>query len=326
MSKSESAPKITAVSKSESAIYAAGALCWRIIDGRLHILVIHRTEYGDVTIPKGKVDPGESLPQTAVREIEEETGLAIELGVPLGISSYSVPSGRSKVVHYWAAEVNDHAVQRSTFRPNAEVAALEWITPKKARGYLSYALDVDILNAFIALVDQGVTSTFPVIVLRHGKAMSRSEWHADDDARPLTERGVAQANALVPTLRAWGPQRIVTSSAVRCVTTVAPLSAALGQAARRDDAFSESSWNAGSAEVRRIVGKRVRVGRPAVLCTHRTLLATVLRELALATATPSGDYLEDAARLEAGAFSVVHVSATNPASGIIAIETHAPRE
>lgn len=57
-----------------TAIYAAGAVCWRLIDGKVHVLVIHRTVYGDVTIPKGKVDPGESLPQTAVREIEEETG------------------------------------------------------------------------------------------------------------------------------------------------------------------------------------------------------------------------------------------------------------
>ena len=65
-----------------TAVYAAGAVCWRFIDGKLHVLVIHRTVYGDVTIPKGKVDPGESLPRTAVREIAEETGLDVALGVP----------------------------------------------------------------------------------------------------------------------------------------------------------------------------------------------------------------------------------------------------
>src|SRR6188768_1566812 len=123
-------------------VYAAGAVCWRIIDGRMHVLLIHRTVHGDVTIPKGKVDPGETLPQTAVREIGEETGLEVALGVPLGISRYPMPSGREKVVHYWAAEVSDHALQHSTFKPNAEVAALEWVTIKRARSYLTYAPDV----------------------------------------------------------------------------------------------------------------------------------------------------------------------------------------
>ena len=152
----------------QTAVYAAGAVCWRLIDGKVHVLVIHRTVYGDVTIPKGKVDPGESLPQTAVREIEEETGLRVALGAPLGVSRYPLPSGREKIVHYWAAEVSEQAVQRSTFRPNGEVAALEWVTIKRARGYLSYAPDVEILDAFAALVEQGVLTTFSITVLRHG--------------------------------------------------------------------------------------------------------------------------------------------------------------
>jgi 8-oxo-dGTP pyrophosphatase MutT (NUDIX family) len=89
--------------------------------------------------PKGKVDPGESLPRTAVREIAEETGLEVALGVPLGVSRYPLPSGREKIVHYWSAEVSERAVQRSTFKPNAEIAALEWVTIRRARGYLSYS-------------------------------------------------------------------------------------------------------------------------------------------------------------------------------------------
>ena len=180
-----------------TAVYAAGAVCWRMIDGKLHVLVIHRTVYGDVTIPKGKVEPGESLPRTAVREIAEETGLDVALGVPLGISRYPLPSRREKIVHYWAAEVSERAVQRSTFKPNAEIAALEWVTIKRARGYLSYAPDVEILDNFAKLVDQGVTSTFALMLVRHGKAVGRSGWTGTDAARPLVDRGVQQAAALV---------------------------------------------------------------------------------------------------------------------------------
>jgi len=308
-----------------TAIYAAGAVCWRLIDGKVHVLVIHRTVYGDVTIPKGKVDPGESLPRTAVREIAEETGLDVALGVPLGVSRYPLPSGREKIVHYWAAEVSERAVQRSTFKPNAEVAALEWVTIKRARGYLSYAPDVEILDNFAKLVDQGVTSTFALVLLRHGKAVGRSGWKGADAARPLVERGVKQAAGLVDTLTAWAPKRIVSSPAVRCATTVAPLSAATGIPIKRDERISQDAWESGDADVRRAVGKRVRSGKSAVLCGHGPVLPEMVREIALATATPLGSYVTDAAGLEPGAFSVVHLSATNSGSGIIAIETHAPR-
>ncbi|QAY74922.1 NUDIX hydrolase [Agromyces protaetiae] len=291
----------------------------------MHVLVVHRTAYGDVTIPKGKVDPGESLPETAVREIQEETGLAIALGVPLGESRYAMPSGREKVVHYWAAEVSEQAVQRSTFRPNAEIAALEWVTIKRARSYLSYEPDVRILDAFATLCEQGVTSTFPLLVVRHGKAVDRSDWKGEDAARPLAARGVRQAAALASVLAAWSPQKIVSSPAVRCVTTVTPLAAAHGISVKRDDGISQDAWEAGKGDVRRVVGKRVRVGKPAVICSHGPVLPEIMREISLATATPFGTYVDESAALDTGGFSVVHLSATNPASGIVAVETHPPR-
>jgi 8-oxo-dGTP diphosphatase len=313
------------MSQVATAVYAAGAVCWRVIDGRVHVLVVHRTVYGDVTIPKGKVDPGETLPRTAVREIAEETGLSVALGVPLGISRYALPSGREKIVHYWAAHVSDRAVQRSTFRPNAEIAALEWVTIKRARSYLSYEPDREILDNFARLVDQGVTATFAIMVLRHGKAQARGAWDGPDTTRPLVERGVRQAVALAETLPAWAPRKIVSSPAVRCVTTVTPLAAASGITVKRDDGISQDAWEAGHDDVRRVVGKRVRVGKSAVICSHGPVLPEIMREIALATGTPLGSYVTDAAGLEVGEFSVVHLSSSNPSSGIIAIETHAPK-
>ena len=308
-----------------TAIYAAGAVCWRIVDGKMMVLVIHRTVHGDVTIPKGKVDPGESLPQTAVREILEETGLAVSLGVPVGIANYPLGNGREKIVHYWSAEVSEEAIRRSTFVPNGEVAALEWVTVKRARSYLSYPTDVEILEHFAALVDAGVTSTFAIIALRHGKAMAPSAWNGPDATRPLTARGVQQAASVVPTIAAWGPRRIISSTATRCVTTVTPLAVALGQEIRRSDLISQDAWEDGTSDVRAVVGKRVRARKTAVICSHGPVLPDILREVALATGTTQGSYLSDAAALETGAFSIVHLSLTNPSSGIIAIETHSPR-
>lgn len=307
-----------------AAIYAAGALCWRVVDEKIVVLVVHRTKYGDVTIPKGKVDPGETLPQTAVREILEETGLRIALGVPLGVSTYPISSGREKIVHFWAAEVGDKAIAQSTFVPNSEIAALEWVTLKKARGYLTYERDVEILESFETLVRQGVTSTFALIALRHGKAAPRGDWDGPDATRPLTARGVKQAAADVPTITAWRPKRIVTSDAVRCVATVAPLVAATGVKPRREPSISQDAYEEGRGDVRGVVGKRVRSRKTAVLCSHGPVLPEIMREIALATGTMQGAYLHDAADLDTGGFSVVHLSASNPASGIISIETYAP--
>lgn len=307
-----------------TAIYAAGAVCWRVVDGKTVILVVHRTKYGDVTIPKGKVDPGETLPQTAVREIREETGLEVALGVPLGMSTYPLSSGRDKIVHYWSAEVTDKAIAASTFVPNGEIAALEWVTIKKARGYLTYERDVEILDSFAKLLSEGVTSTFAIIALRHGKATPPNTWSGPDASRPLTARGVHQAAGDVPTIEAWRPKRIITSPAVRCVATVAPLAASTGIVPKHEPGISQDAYEAGDAAVREVVGKRIRSRKTAVLCSHGPVLPEILREVALATGTLPGSYLSSAADLETGGFSVVHLSSTNPSSGIIAIETYSP--
>ena len=302
-------------------VYAAGAVCWRLIEGRMHVLLIHRTVHGDVTIPKGKVDPGETLPRTAAREVAEETGLAVALGLPLGVSRYDIPDGRTKIVHYWAAEVTPEAVAHSTFVPNDEVAAIEWVTIKKARTYLSYPADVDILEAFSTLVDAGVTRTFALIALRHGKAAPRIGT-GPDARRPLTARGVLQAASLVDTVTAWRPLRILSSTATRCVTTVAPLSATTGIPIKQTDLISQDALESGEADVRSIVGKRVRARKTAVLCSHGPVLPEILREIALATGTPTSPALLAAADLDTGGFSIVHLSSENPAAGILAIETY----
>ncbi|WP_144874042.1 NUDIX domain-containing protein [Microbacterium sp. 1.5R] len=309
----------------DKAVYAAGAVVWRLVDDKLHILLIHRTKYRDVTLPKGKVDPGEMLAETAVREVHEETGIRVSLGVPVGVSRYHLPSAKQKVVHYWAAEATPDAIRESTFVPNREIAAIEWVPLKKARSRLSYPVDLEILDFFAKLVDDGVLRTFPVIALRHAKALPRSEWDGADAARPLTARGRRQADSIVGPLRAFGVRRIVTSDAVRCVRTVKPLAQSLGRKAVKTDKISQDAWEDGTDDLRSVIGRRVRSGKPSVICSHGPVLPGILSEIALATGTIQGSYVSSAADLDTGAFSVVHLSSSNPGSGIIAIETHSPK-
>lgn len=309
----------------ETAVYAAGGVVWRLVEGKLKVLVIHRTAYADVTLPKGKVDPGEALAETAVREIFEETGIRVALGIPVGVSRYRLPNKREKIVHYWAAQAKDAAIRASAFVPNREVAALEWLSPRKALARLSYPVDVEILESFMTFVDDGVLETFPLIVLRHARAVSRDDWDGSDATRPLSGRGVKQAAALVGPLRAFGVRRIVSSDAARCVATVAPLAAALGKPVRETALISQDAWEEGRSDARKVIGKRVRARKAAVVCSHGPVLPDLLSELALATGTMRGSYLGSASALETAAFSVAHLSHPNPGSGIITIETHHPK-
>lgn len=307
---------------SDDIVHAAGAVCWRMIDGTLNVLLIHRGGRRDISLPKGKVDPGESLPETAVREIREETGLRIVLGVPLGTTEYQIPSGKDKIVHYWAAEITDKAIQKSTFKPNEEVEALEWAPVAEARAMLSYDPDRTILDNFSALVEQGVTKTFSITILRHAKAVDGSSWPGGDKERPLSPRGLRQAEAIVPVISSWRPKVFVSSSSTRCRQTITPLANALKKDVVFKDSISQHAFDYDAPHLRKIVGKRVRERKNAIICTHGPVLPEVVREVALATGTPLGSFVREASALDTASFSVIHLSATHPASGIIAIETH----
>ncbi|PTT17330.1 DNA mismatch repair protein MutT [Microbacterium sp. HMWF026] len=309
----------------ETAVYAAGGVVWRLVEGKLRILLIHRTKYRDLTLPKGKVDPGETLAETAVREIREETGIRVALGVPVGVSRYRMPNGRTKIVHYWAAEATDAAVRTSSFVPNKEVAAIEWVSLKKARKHLSYPVDIEILDEFCRVVDEGALPTFPIVVLRHAKARAREEWEGSDTARPLTPRGRRQAQAIVGPLLAFGVRRVISSPAERCVRTATPIAQAIGQRVQFCESISQDAWDEGRADARSIIGQRVRSRKPVVLSSHGPVLPDILHELALATGTMSGSYLGSASALDPAAFSVVHVPVEHPGAGIVAIETHEPQ-
>src|SRR5690606_23890771 len=250
------------------------------------------------------------------------TGIKVSLGVPIGVSRYWMRPKRQKVVHYWAAEATDAAIRASAFVPNGEISGLEWMSLKKARARLSYPVDVEILDSFSRLVDDGVLRTFPLIALRHAKAVPRSGWDGPDAERPLTERGQRQAAAIAAPLKAFGVRRIVSSDAVRCLQTVAPLERRLGRSARVTAKISQDAWEQGTEDVRAVVGRRVRSRKPAVLCSHGPVLPRILSALALAPGAPHGSYVDSASSLAVAGFSVVHLSATNPGSGFISFETH----
>ena len=119
-------------------VRAAGGVVIR--DGL--VALVHRPRYDDWTLPKGKLDAGESFEEAAIREIDEETGLRTRLVRELPAVYYEV-RGRPKVVRYWLMEVESDP----GFVPNDEVDELRWLEPAAARSLLSYDRDRDVLMA-----------------------------------------------------------------------------------------------------------------------------------------------------------------------------------
>ena len=112
-------------------VRAAGGLVRR--EGK--IAIAHRPRYDDWSFPKGKLDPGESWEQAALREVQEEIGLRCRLGAELPPVTYDVDKGR-KVVRYWLMER-----ESGEFAPNEEVDEVRWLSPAEAEELLTYDHD-----------------------------------------------------------------------------------------------------------------------------------------------------------------------------------------
>ena len=127
---------------------AGGIVLRRGPHGGQEVLLVHRPRYDDWSLPKGKADAGERDEDTALREVEEETGIRCTLGVPAGRTRYRDSKGRDKVVHYWLMEPeSDAAVADGAFVPNPEVDEVRWCSVADAAERLSYAHDRTLLLA-----------------------------------------------------------------------------------------------------------------------------------------------------------------------------------
>ena len=98
---------------------------------------MHRPRYDDWTLPKGKLDAGESFEDAALREVWEETGLRCRLGAELEEARYRDHKDREKVVRYWAMEVTAD----DGFVPDDEVDEVRWLDAATAASLLTYEHD-----------------------------------------------------------------------------------------------------------------------------------------------------------------------------------------
>lgn len=315
-------------------VRSAGALVWRLREGAtpipgtsipaqrqdIEVLIVHRPRYDDWSWPKGKREPGEAIPATAVREVEEETGVPIRLGAPLTVQRYRLGSGVTKEVYYW---VGFPDVPAETLRarplappaPSKEIDKCQWVGARKAMRLLTRRGDRRLLEELLTRLAERTLTTRTVAVLRHAKATKRSQWEGSEMTRPLSRRGSSQVLRLVPALSALGINQIITSPWRRCVATVAPYATLSGTPLKTEASFTEDAYREDPSRMRGVIrgllseSQLDQPAAPLAICVHRPTIPGIIGELAPLTPNHLGRLLPQAdPYLKTAGMLIVHMA------------------
>ncbi|WP_028661701.1 NUDIX hydrolase [Saccharomonospora saliphila] len=252
-------------------VRAAGAVLWRRpLGADVEVAVVHRPHYDDWSLPKGKLDAGETSAVAAAREVTEETGYEPVLDRFLTVVEYTVGSA-GKTVEYFAARA-----VAGGFLPNAEVDELRWLPLARARELLSYDTDVRVLDVFAARQPDLTT----LLLVRHAKAGNRENWTGDDDLRPLSDAGVRQARALRVLLRAFRPDRVVSAPRLRCVQTVQSVADDAGVEVELEPRLSEEGYASDPVEGLALLRALAATGGTPVVCSQGGAIPGLVATLA----------------------------------------------
>ena len=171
-----------------------------IVPEDIEVLMVHRPRYKDWSWPKGKTEANEPIICAAIREVEEETGASVILGAPLTTQRYRLGSGQTKEVRYWVPEPTDKQpvvspvqLSRSSAisrvrtpvkpAPASEIDETRWVSPTQAEQMLTRRGDRRLLQELVARAEEGRLVTVTLGLVRHAKAVSRTQWAGDEATR-----------------------------------------------------------------------------------------------------------------------------------------------
>jgi phosphohistidine phosphatase SixA/8-oxo-dGTP pyrophosphatase MutT (NUDIX family) len=251
----------------ESIWAAGGVVAKRNAKGKARYLIVHRPRYDDWSLPKGKLDKGETFLEAAEREVEEETGIEVHKPRPIGSVGYLTQAGNPKVVRWWLS-----TIKKGAFTPNKEVDRIKWVSHKKATTKLTYRNDREVLDRANDMFHDRSAGT--IYLLRHAWAGKRTDPSAADAQRPLDKRGKKQTEALRELLMAHPITRIGSSTYARCIDTVQPFAERLGIPVELEASLVEG------AHPHRIVSLIADLQEEsAVLCSHGDVISDLVGHL-----------------------------------------------
>lgn len=258
-------------------VLAAGAVLWRPeMPGAVEIAVVHRPRYDDWSLPKGKLEPGETKWAAAVREVGEETGFRAVLGRYLGQLRYPITRPvATKVVDYFAARTVS-----GEFAANEEVDSLRWLPVDEALTLLTRQGEREIVLEFSGLP----ADTTTLALVRHAKAGDRRSWPGADELRPLSKQGWRQAAALRPLLPLFGVNRVHSTPLLRCIQTVQGLAEDLRTPIIEEPLLSERAYPANVPEAVARLEEIVAAGGTPVVCSQGGVIPDLLSRVAESSA------------------------------------------
>ncbi len=243
---------------------------------------MHRPRYDDWSLPKGKLAPASRRCWARCVRSARRPATTRPPAARSGCSAYPVlQDGRvlPKSVRWWAMRAG-----AGTFVPGDEVDALQWLPPDEATARLTAGRDLGPLELLLAA---GIGTT-TVLLVRHGHAGDRGAWEGDDDERPLSARGRAQAELLVPLLRAYRPVRVLSAPPRRCLATVEPVAAALGLQVQVEPSVGEEGFAADPSQALHCVGRLAAADGPTVVCSQGGAIPALVDQLTRAAGREPG--------------------------------------
>lgn len=293
-------------------VLAGGGIVWRLdATGEPEVCLVHRPRYDDWSWPKGKLEAHESIFHCAAREIQEEIGQPVALGMFLGHTSYPLPDegksagkgtkkskGRTakdtnqiKHVFYWSARLLDHsqtAHRSSLFGPvhqadPKEISQIRWVSLDQAKKLLTRSDDRRLLRPFSAALESGLNQASTFVLIRHGKAEDRKTWTGEEAQRPLRPTGAAAAYALGRDLACFDPDYLYSSPWERCKQTMVPYSLSSQLPVTYLDSQTEDAFNADGQKAWQdlldLLITSNNQGHNAALCMHRPVIGGMLEHL-----------------------------------------------
>ena len=137
-------------------VISAGGVVYQRMDGRVQVVLCGRQEPYRWALPKGRPNDGENLINTALREVQEETGLEVRIESAIGSISYRFfeqTGSYYKTVYY---HLMIPVGGRSGLHDD-EFDCVQWFEIEVAINALTYRDEIQILRRAVAILNKETT-------------------------------------------------------------------------------------------------------------------------------------------------------------------------